>query len=141
MTKFLAVKFAKNNQLMLQIFFVMVSLRRCDNLHCVQKNVGTNQFVRPINVNKRGDDMSTLVELLPFAPRMFARDLLHLNNAVLITEHLEQSDDYANKIENWEGEKKIKTFRPNATVCILCNFFTYARPRIEPALDFGFRAS
>ena len=38
---------------------------------------------------------------------MFARDLLHLNNVVLSTEHLEQSDDYANKIENWEGGKKF----------------------------------
>lgn len=90
-------------------FFSMVSLRGCDNLHHLPKIFGNSRnapVLSPINANKRGDVIGILVTLLPVVPRIFLRDLLHLNNVVLITCYIP-----GRKIKNW---RKKKTFRPKA---------------------------
>ena len=50
-----------------------------------------------MKVNKSGDDSGIVVELVQFVSHVFAKDLLHLYNAVLNTGkqcsmHLEQND-------------------------------------------------
>ena len=95
----------------LQHFFSMVSLRGCDNLHRLRKIFGNSwnaPVLSPINANKRGDVIGILVTLLPVVPRIFLRDLLHLNNVVLITCYIP-----GRKIKNWKKKKKT-IFRPKA---------------------------